>query len=115
MKASNMIGPDRFDIEAREYCERHAPSATPAHIEGLAASLRQKAFMEECQPFLKLKVEVYQRTVPTILICEDEPRVETVWKFTEAEQTLLAECDRQIQEIALRYQSAQRRSAEPPT
>lgn len=103
---------DQFEIEAERYCRERAPSASPEAVRGLAASLREDAFIRETRPFTDLKVDVYRRTIPTIMVCEDSAQIETTWKFSESDQKILDDCDRHIEAIAKRYQSPQRRSGD---
>lgn len=115
MNAMQALERDQFAIEAEAYCRQYRLS--PDGVPALAASLRQRAFTEEIQPILRIKADVYSRTMPSITFYEDDPtRIETEWKFCEADQKILDDCDKLITAAAERYRPALRTtSPQEPT
>lgn len=88
---------DPYLYRAMDLCHGN-PDAVPA----CAAYLRQKDFLAAIQPWQRLKLTVYNTSLPKIVIHSDG-RVESGHEFAPEMQKILDECDKHIQEEAVRY------------
>lgn len=103
MNAMQAIERDAFEIEAEAYCRDRIPGATAEDVLGLAASLRYRAMLEEIRPWLRIKANIYNRTLPKITIDMEDLGVTSEYHFSEAAQKTLDVCDAEIKRITERY------------
>ena len=88
---------DPYLPRAMDLC-RGNHEAVPA----CAAYLRQKDFMAAIQPWQELKLQIYA-TATLKMIVHPDGRMESSHDFAPEMQKILEECDRRIQEEAVRY------------
>lgn len=66
------------------------------------AYLRQRDFLAAIQPWQNLKLQVYSLAVPTLIVKLDD-QIESTYEFSPEMQKILDECDKRIQEEAVRF------------
>lgn len=97
---------DPYLYRAMDLC-RGNQEAVPACI----AYLRQKDFMEAIRPWLRMKQHIYNVSLPKMIIRPGQ-LPETTYEFSPEMQKALDECDKYIQEEAVRYGAPPQEPAE---
>lgn len=106
MNAISLKATDRFEQAALAWCKQYAPGSSWADVESLAACMRQDEFKKLIQPWVKVKVDVYSRTMPKILVDIETGQVTSEMQFSDADREILDQCDKAIAGVAESYRPA---------